>query len=532
MSESEQQRFTLTDELQVMPPLSDEEYAALKADIEENGVEDPIVHDEDLVVIDGHHRVRACRELGVDMDTVPTKAIVGLSDDEKRDKAYKLNLQRRHLEHGQKQEIVEQYLVNDWTGDRSQTADDKHWSHRVANRLGVESGTVQNTYTTAKADGKFSHLGIFSKGAKEQQVKKYLDEHPDASNREVADAIEADVSHATVGNWRNEYGWDDEDDDEEQDDTPETPTIGAFGHGADADDRVEQSEEIVETAADEDAPDEAKEVAHEKAEEINRGESTTDEAKTQVDIARRTAEIDRLTEREEPSTVDYRDEPLKVLNLYAGIGGNRRLWGDDIEVTAVELDSDIADIYRDNFPEDTVIEADAHEWLLEHLGEFDFIWSSPPCPTHSQMEAVNHAQWTPRYPDMGLYQEIILLKSRAEYHSYHYCVENVVGYYDPLVEPQKAGRHYYWSNVDIPEVDTPTLRKRGNESRSDAPDAGAGFDRKRHEKVLGFDLSDYDIPQAKQEKALKNCVQPEQGKAILDAVVDDREPPQWEVAEQ
>jgi len=348
----------------------------------------------------------------------------------------------------------------------------------------------------------------------------------------VADAIEADVSYRTVGNWRNEYGWDDEDDDEEQDDTPETPTIGAFGHGADADDRVEQSEEIVETAADEDAPDEAKEVAHEKAEEINRGESTTDEAKTQVDIARRTAEIDRLTEREEPSTVDYRDEPLKVLNLYAGIGGNRRLWGDDIEVTAVELDSDIADIYRDNFPEDTVIEADAHEWLLEHLGEFDFIWSSPPCPTHSQMEAVNHAQWTPRYPDMGLYQEIILLKSRAEYHSYHYCVENVVGYYDPLVEPQKAGRHYYWSNVDIPEVDTPTLRKRGNESRSDAPDAGAGFDRKRHEKVLGFDLSDYDIPQAKQEKALKNCVQPEQGKAILDAVVDDREPPQWEVAEQ
>jgi DNA (cytosine-5)-methyltransferase 1 len=515
MSESEEQRFTLTDELQVMPPLSDEEYAALKADIGWNGVEDPIVHDEDLVVIDGHHRVRACRELGVDMDAVPTKAVVGLSDDEKREKAYKLNLQRRHLEDGQKQEIVEQYLVNDWDGD-----DYDGWQSDLGAKLGVSQGLISQVFSELKEAGKLISVNIFPKGAKEQQVKDYLDENPDASNREVADAIEADVSYRTVGNWRNE--WEDDEDIEEAD--ADTPTIESFGRGADADDRAEQTEEIVETATDEDVPDEAQEVAQEKAEEINRGESTPDEAKTQVDIATRTAEIDRLTEREDPSTVDYRDEPLKILNLYAGIGGNRRLWGDDVDVTAVELDSDIADIYRDNFPQDTVIEADAHEYLLEHLGEFDFIWSSPPCPTHSQMEAVNHAQWTPRYPDMGLYQEIILLKNRAEYHNYHYCVENVVGYYDPLVEPQKVGRHYYWSNADIPEVDTPTLRKRGNESRSERSDTGAGFDRTRHEKVLGFDLSDYDIPQDKQEKAMKNCVQPEQGKAILDAVVADRKP--------
>lgn len=528
MSEVEQQRFTLTDELQVMPSLSNEEYAALKTSIAQKGVEDPIVHDEDMVVIDGHHRVRACRGLGVDMDTVPTKAVVGLSDSEKREKAYELNLQRRHLEHGQKQEIVEQYLVNDWTGDRSQTADGEHWSHRVAGRLGVSAPTVRRAFESLKSGGKLDHLNIFSKGSKKQQVKDYLDEHPDASNREVADAIEADVSHVTVGNWRSE--WEDDEDEEVEEDTPDAPTIESFGRGADADERAEQSTEIVETATDDDAPEEAKQVAQEKAAEINRGESTPDEAKTQVDIATRTAEIESLTEREDSSTVGYRDKPLKVLNLYAGIGGNRRLWGDDVDVTAVELDSDIADIYRDNFPQDTVIEADAHEYLLEHLGEFDFIWSSPPCPTHSQMEAVNHAQWTPRYPDMSLYQEIILLKNRAEYHNYHYCVENVVGYYDPLVEPQKVGRHYYWCNVDIFEVDTPTLRKRGNESRTDAPDTGAGFNRKRHEKVLGFDLLGYDIPQDKQEKALKNCVQPEQGKAILDAVVSDRKP-ELEVSE-
>jgi len=290
MSETRQQRFSLTDELQVMPPLSDEEYGALKADIEENGVEDPIVHDEDLVVIDGHHRVRACRELGVDMDTVPTKAVVGLSDDEKREKAYKLNLQRRHLEDGQKQDIVEQYLVNDWDGDNT-----GEWQEELANQLGVGNGTVKRAHRDLRDAGKLVHLDIFSKGAKEQQAKGYLDEHPDASNREVADAIEADVSHATVGNWRNEYDWDEDEDESGVEVTKDTPTIESFGRGADANDRATQSEEIVDTATDEDAPDEAKEIAQEKAEEVNRGESTPDEAKTQVDIATQTAAIDRLT---------------------------------------------------------------------------------------------------------------------------------------------------------------------------------------------------------------------------------------------
>jgi DNA (cytosine-5)-methyltransferase 1 len=517
MSETQQQRFTLTDELQVMPPLSDEEYAALKADISQNGVEDPIVHDEGLVVIDGHHRVRACRELGVDMDTVPTKAVVGLSDDEKREKAYKLNLQRRHLEDGQKQDIVEQYLVNDWDGDNT-----GEWQNELANQLGVGDGTVYRAHRDLRDAGKLIHLDIFPKGVKEQQAKDYLDEHPDASNREVADAIEADVSYRTVGNWRNEYDWGDDEDESGEEVTKDTLTIESFGRGADADDRATQSEDIVDTATDEDAPDEAKEVAQEKAEEVNRGESTPDEAKTQVDIATQTAAIDRLTEREDPTTVEYVDEPLKVLNLYAGIGGNRRLWGDDVDVTAVELDAEIADIYRDNFPEDTVIEADAHEYLPEHLDEFDFIWSSPPCPTHSQMERVNHKQGGIRYPDMSLYQEVVLLRNNAEYYDFQYCVENVVSYYEPLIQPQEVGRHYYWSNVEVAEVDTPLLRKRSSESRSERNDIGSGFDRKRHEKVLGFNLSEYDLSDSKKQKALKNCVQPEQGKAILDAVLDAR----------
>ncbi len=73
---------------------------------------------------------------------------------------------------------------------------------------------------------------------------------------------------------------------------------------------------------------------------------------------------------------------MKILNLYAGIGGNRKLWK-DIEVTAVENDKKILNIYKNNFPKDLIILDDAHKFLLEHYKEYDFIWSSPPCQSHS-----------------------------------------------------------------------------------------------------------------------------------------------------
>ena len=73
----------------------------------------------------------------------------------------------------------------------------------------------------------------------------------------------------------------------------------------------------------------------------------------------------------------------RILNLYAGIGGNRKLWT-DCDVTAVEINPEIANIYQDLFPNDKVIIGDAHEYLINHFKEFDFIWASPPCPTHSR----------------------------------------------------------------------------------------------------------------------------------------------------
>lgn len=139
---------------------------------------------------------------------------------------------------------------------------------------------------------------------------------------------------------------------------------------------------------------------------------------------------------------------MKILNLYAGIGGNRKLWGDTAEVTAVEIEPKIAQIYKENFPNDTVVIGDAHQYLLDHYKEFDFIWTSPPCPTHSQVNTFLNPQGVIRYPDMKLWQEIIFLKHFCKT---KYCVENVKSYYDPLIKPQKAGRHYFWANFVIPK---------------------------------------------------------------------------------
>ncbi len=138
---------------------------------------------------------------------------------------------------------------------------------------------------------------------------------------------------------------------------------------------------------------------------------------------------------------------LKVCNAYAGIGGNRKLW-EDVEVTAVEIDESIAKIYQDFFPDDKVIVADAHQYLLDHYKEFDFIWSSPPCPTHSRLRllSVNRGLIDMKYPDMKLYQEIILLSNFCDG---KYCIENVKPYYEPLIPAKESGRHLFWTNFNI-----------------------------------------------------------------------------------
>lgn len=195
---------------------------------------------------------------------------------------------------------------------------------------------------------------------------------------------------------------------------------------------------------------------------------------------------------------------MKILNLYAGIGGNRKLWGDEHEITAIEYKPQIAGIYQDNFPNDTVIVEDAHKYLLENFMNFDFIWSSPPCPSHSRVRFVatydkkGNIRQKPLFPDMKLYEEIIFLQN---YFRGKWCVENVVSYYEPLIRPQEIGRHYYWSNFLIPPWTTKT---RGHYDSLE-----------KLSERKGFDLSKYNLSKDAERLALRNCVEPEVAKHIL-----------------
>ena len=202
-------------------------------------------------------------------------------------------------------------------------------------------------------------------------------------------------------------------------------------------------------------------------------------------------------------------EQIKILNLYAGIGGNRKLWGPG-NITAVEIDPDIAKIYSEFYPGDKVIVSDAHEYLLNHYSEFDFIWSSPPCPTHSTLCSAKKGWGIVDYPDMKLYQEIILLKHFFEG---KYIVENVVSYYRPLIIPEKFCRHYFWANFKIKykDIKDPTKGFIGNFVKSETTEVI------EYQKALGFDLRAHKLKNKR--RALRNCVLPELGKHIFDCAM-------------
>ena len=193
---------------------------------------------------------------------------------------------------------------------------------------------------------------------------------------------------------------------------------------------------------------------------------------------------------------------MKVLNLYAGIGGNRKLWN-NVEVTAIELNPEIAKIYQDYFPNDNVIVSNAHDYLLNHYKEYDFIWASPPCQSHSKFRKNVGCNITegarscnPIYPDLMLYQEIIFLQ---HYFKGKYVIENVKAFYDPLIKPQELSRHWFWSNFIIP-------KKYFNSSLNISTSQTKNF---------GFDLSKYSISHRK-DQIINNCVNPELGLYILE----------------
>ena len=200
---------------------------------------------------------------------------------------------------------------------------------------------------------------------------------------------------------------------------------------------------------------------------------------------------------------------MKILNLYAGIGGNRKLWGDEHEITAVEMNPKLAEIYKYYFPKDEIVIGDAHEYLRLNFKNFDFIWSSPPCQTHSSFRqniCVRYRGTGPKFPDMKLYEEIIFLQANADC---KWVVENVKPYYKPLIEGKLVERHLFWSNFDIFDIVDKEIKK-AVIRKAQIPDL---------EKYHGYDLSNFRLPNKRQ--VLRNCVYPELGKYIFDCAWDN-----------
>lgn len=131
---------------QVMPELTAEEYAELKADIALRGVMVPIEYDEAGNVLDGYHRLKICSELGI--KDYPRVIRSGMSESEKLTHARKLNMARRHLTSEQKRGLIREQLKE--TPEQS--------DRQIAQALGVHHTTVSSQRRELEANGDVAKL--------------------------------------------------------------------------------------------------------------------------------------------------------------------------------------------------------------------------------------------------------------------------------------------------------------------------------------------------------------------------------------
>jgi DNA (cytosine-5)-methyltransferase 1 len=205
------------------------------------------------------------------------------------------------------------------------------------------------------------------------------------------------------------------------------------------------------------------------------------------------------------------DKTLKILNLFCGIGGNRLKWT-NCEVTAIDLDSEICDLYQKRFINDKVICGDAFQFFEDHWEEYDVIWASPPCQTHSRQQ---YRQKEKVLPDFRLYSLIkfcqLWVKDKI------WVIENVEVIDEVIPHTFKVNRHLFWSNLVIPSK---TFEKLYN------PPNYIGKDGKKHNGGLS-DLSIAELLELHQmedfnhkekRSILRNCVDYRIGEYILNYI--------------
>ena len=86
-----------------VPDIPKEEYEALKNSIRENGLHLPIIINQNGVILDGHHRYRACTELNIE----PRFEVKTFEDEfEEKEFVIEINLKRRQLPEWEKLELA------------------------------------------------------------------------------------------------------------------------------------------------------------------------------------------------------------------------------------------------------------------------------------------------------------------------------------------------------------------------------------------------------------------------------------------
>lgn len=169
---------------QVMPPLTAEEYNELKNDIAQRGVMVPIEYDEHGNVLDGHHRLQICEELGI-VD-FPKVVRTGMTENEKRTHARKLNMARRQLNREQKQELIREQLRE--TPEKS--------DRQIANSLGVDHKTVSVRRNELEGTGEIPQL-CSTMGADGKERPRQVERNPYNYEPPVDDIFE-EMQHPDV----------------------------------------------------------------------------------------------------------------------------------------------------------------------------------------------------------------------------------------------------------------------------------------------------------------------------------------------
>lgn len=199
---------------------------------------------------------------------------------------------------------------------------------------------------------------------------------------------------------------------------------------------------------------------------------------------------------------------LKYLNLYPGVGGNINLLDEnEVEITNVELNPKIAEILQERKPNQRVIVADAHQYLLDHFEEYDFVWASRPCQSHTRMVKFTRHR-VRKYPDFGLYEEIVFLD---HFFKGRWVVENVVPYYDPLIKPTaRLGRHFFWANFEISQFNIPTPPNFINLATTESKRVMMDWLGIHYEKNIYYGKNHCPV------QILRNCVHPLLGKHVFE----------------